>query len=440
MKSILTIALLCLIGIGGIGFRPKLQASTPAIEQVEAFLADRTPKAPSAPMAATPCTNGMAGVYPCHNVDLLAFMPYSQLGGGADGSDIWGWTDSTTQKEYAIINTRLGTAFVDVSDPVNPIYLGLLPQQASASFYDSWRDVKVYANHAYIVSENRGQGLQVFDLTQLRSVSNPPTTFSNTNHYNQIGGSHNIFINEQSGFAYIVGAVSPGTTCSGGLHMLNLANPASPAFAGCFSGDGYTHDVQCVNYTGPDTDHSGKEICFASNEDTLTIVDVSNKSAPVQLSRTGYSGSSYTHQGWLTEDRHYFLLNDETDERGFGHNTHTYIWNVQDLDNPSMFATHTGPTAAIDHNLYIKGDLNYQANYEAGLRILHIGDVANGNLLEVAYFDTFPNSNTNGYNGAWSVYPFFASGTIIVSSIDEGLFILRESPFNNNLYLPTVVK
>jgi choice-of-anchor B domain-containing protein len=105
-------------------------------------------------------------------------------------------------------------------------------------------------------------------------VGSPPVTFANTAHYDDFGSAHNIAINEDSGFAYAIGT----GTCSGGLHMVQ--NPASPTNAGCYSGDGYTHDTQCVIYNGPDADYQGAEVCFSSNEDTLTIVDVSNKAAP----------------------------------------------------------------------------------------------------------------------------------------------------------------
>jgi hypothetical protein len=42
--------------------------------------------------------------------------------------------------------------------------------------------------------------------------------------------------------------------------------------------------------------YMGKEICFAYNEDTLTIVDVSDKAKPYNVSRVGYAGFAYTHQ------------------------------------------------------------------------------------------------------------------------------------------------
>ena len=49
-------------------------------------------------------------------------------------------------------------------------------------------------------------------------------------------------------------------------------------------------------YSGPDTDYQGHEICFNYNEDTLTIVDVTDKSNMKMISRTGYEGAKYTHQ------------------------------------------------------------------------------------------------------------------------------------------------
>lgn len=367
--------------------------------------------------SSTPCVDGMAGDFPCSNVDLLAYLPHGMMG-GTNGNDVWGWTDPLTGKDYALVGEHGGTAFVDITTPTSPIYLGSLPTQTFAS---TWRDIKTRNNHAFIVSEASNHGMQVFDLTNLRGVTSPPVSFTVAAHYGGFGSSHNIAVNEDSGYAYAVGT----NTCSGGLHMVNIQTPASPTFAGCFSADGYTHDTQCVIYNGPDTQHVGKEICFSANEDTLTIVNVTNKSALVQLSRTGYVGYGYMHQGWLTEDHRYFLADDETDEANNQHNTHTYVWDVSNLDAPFMVGFHVGPTAAIDHNQYVGGDHVYQANYRAGLRVLRFDDLSSADLTEVAFFDIYPANNNRGYNAAWSVYPFFESGVVIVNGIEQGLFVLQ---------------
>ena len=362
------------------------------------------------------CINGLANGFACESVDLQAFVSITEMGGSSstEANDIWGWTDTTTGKEYALVGLTTGTAFVDISDPENPIYLGSLE---SHTFSSLWRDLKVFDDHVYIVSEASGHGMQIFDLTQLRDVTNPPQTFSNTAHYDGFGSAHNIVINEGSGFAYSVGS----NTCAGGLHMVDINNPVNPVDAGCFSSDGYTHDAQCVMYNGPDTEHNGKEICVNSNEDTITIVDVTNKSNVIQLAREGYPNSEYVHQGWFTEDQRYFYQNDELDENGS--NTRTIIWDLEDLDDPFLTSDYFGPTTAIDHNLYVRDNLLYESNYTAGLRILDITDPETP--VEVGFFDTYPLNNNASFNGAWSNYPYFASGNVIVSSIEDGLFILK---------------
>ncbi|HEX9725962.1 MAG TPA: choice-of-anchor B family protein [Vicinamibacteria bacterium] len=370
----------------------------------------------------TPCQGGSAGPFPCSQVDLLSFLPLSSIGGDgtAHGNDVWGWTDPQTGREYALMGLTTGTAFVDITNPEAPVYLGLLPTQTLPS---PWRDLKVYKNYAFIVSEAPGHGMQVFDLKRLRKVNAPPVIFSAVAHYedNGVSNSHNIAINEETGFAYLLGTNS----CGGGLHMVDIRKPRSPRFAGCFGGDGYTHDAQCVSYRGPDGEHVGREICFAANEDTLTVVDVTNKETPLMLSRTTYQGVSYTHQCWTTEDQHFLLLDDELDERSFGHRTKTYIWDIVDLDAPRHIGTYQSKKKTIDHNQYIRDGFTYQANYQSGLRILDLSAVAGGRLREVAFFDVLPEGNAARFNGAWSVYPFFPSGVVIVSGIEQGLFILQ---------------
>ena len=372
--------------------------------------------------ALTPCINGNADGFACNEVDLISFVSLAEMGGnGVDANDIWGWTDPQDGTEYVIIGLENGTAFLDISDPENPVYLGKL--QSNYQFASPWRDIKVYNNYAFIVSDfyiNNNHGMQVFDLTDLRRVNNPPATFTADNVYTQFGQAHNVAINEDTGFAYGIGT----NTCSGGLHAVDISNPRNPSFAGCFSLDGYTHDAQCVTYNGPDSAYSGQEICFNANEDSLTIADVSNKSDQLMLGKGLYSQRGYAHQGWLTADQRYFILGDETDEQNFGIKTRTLIFDVSVLTNPTLIGEYFHSTNAIDHNLYVLGHFVYEANYLAGLRILDLIDVGQGELTEVGYFD-FDASDSASFNGAWSVYPYFGSGTIAVSHINNGLYLLR---------------
>lgn len=368
-----------------------------------------------------PCENGFANGHPCDGFDLMSHISIEELGGeGAVGNDSWGWTDPETGKEYALIGTSTSAAFVDMSDASNPIFLGRLP---TATTNSPWRDIKVYNNHAFVVSEANGHGMQVFDLTRLRNVENPPETFTADATYTEFGSAHNIVINEDSGFAYAVGT----TTYSGGPHFVNIQNPTSPTAAGGYADDAYSHDAQVVTYNGPDADHTGKEILIGSNENEVVIVDVTDKNNPVQISTINYNNIGYTHQGWFTENMEYFLLGDEVDEINFGINSRTIVFDFNDLDNPVFHMEYLGPTAAIDHNGYVVGNTFYVANYTAGVRAIDISNIDAGIMTESRFIDTYiPNDNT-AFNGAWNIYPFFQSGNIVVSDIDGGLYIIRPS-------------
>ena len=366
-----------------------------------------------------PCINGMAGDYPCNGFDLMSHIDIETLGGaGAEGNDSWGWTDPLTGKEYALVCTTTSTAFVDMSDPSQPIFLGRLPTATSNSL---WRDAKTYNDHAFIVSEAPGHGMQVFDLTRLREVTNPPVTFTADALYNGFGSAHNIVINEASGFAYAVGS----NTFSGGPHFVNIQNPLAPVAAGGYANDAYSHDAQVVTYNGPDSDYTGREILIGSNENEVVIVDVTDKTAPVQISTIDYVDIGYTHQGWFTEDMEYFLVGDEVDEINFGLDTRTIVFDLSDLDNPLLHMEYLGPTQAIDHNGYVVGNTFYIANYSAGLRAVDISNIASGEMVEIGFFDSYIPHNATAFNGAWNIYPYFESGNIIISDIEGGLFVVR---------------
>ncbi len=380
--------------------------------------------------ATWPCENGIADVYPCDGYDLMGYMSLNDLtpdgvnNGNLAGNDSWGWTDPDTGKEYALMGLNSHTAFVDISNPSMPILLGALP---SATLNSIWRDIKVYQNHAFIVSEASGHGMQVFDLTRLRDVISPEIFTADT-HFTDFGSAHNIVINEASGYAYVVGANRNGPF-SGGALFVNIQNPTMPILEGGFGEGGYSHDAQVVNYDGPDADYNGKEILVGSNENEIVIADVTNKSNPITISTIGYSNIGYTHQGWFSEDLKHFIVGDELDELNIGTNTRTLIFDFSDLDNPTYDFDYLGTTLAIDHNGYPNGNDYYLANYTAGVRVLDLSQIENNNLAEIGFFDTYPENDNAAFDGVWNVYPFLISNNIIISDIDRGLFIIRRSDY-----------
>lgn len=378
------------------------------------------------------CENGEAALFPCENVDLISFVSTGALvhDRGANLNDIWGWEDPETGKEYILAGRTDGLSFIDISTPSHPLVVGQI-MRTEGSPGSWWRDVKVYRSHAYIVADGAGQhGMQIFNLARLRAVnpSDMPVDFEVDALYRGLASSHNIIINEETGFGYAVGSGSGGQGCGGQLHIMDLKDPLNPEFVGCYTNpeSGGTHDAQCVIYRGGDDDYRGKEVCFASNGNSFVIADVSNKSATVTIATAKYPNTAYTHQGWLSEDHNYFFMNDELDEmNNIVDKTRTLVWDVKDLSDPLLVKEFYHGNGASDHNLYVKGNFMYQSNYQAGLRIVDITDPLNP--VEAGHFDTAPYAdNIKGFSGSWSNYPYFKSGIIAISSQAEGIFLVRK--------------
>jgi choice-of-anchor B domain-containing protein len=370
------------------------------------------------------CTGGFAGIYPCNNIDLKTHLNFSQIGGTnmvTRGSGCWGWTDPLNGKEYAIMGCSTHTAFVDITNPSAPVYKGKVLAHNNTS--SVWREISVINNHALIVSETAGHGMQIFDLTRLRTVTTPQTFIADA-RYTGFGNCHTVSSNPATGYAYCDGT----NLVSGGPQILNMQNPVAPILEGTYDGEGYTHDAQIVVYNGPDPDYQGREIFMGANDTKVSIIDVTDKAIPYTISNFFYDNNSYAHQGWFTPDQKYWILSDELDELNFGFNGRSIIIDMTDLDNPVLKGEYYGTTPAIDHNGYIIGNDFFLANYTAGLRIINTGSIETTNTMnEIAFFDTYPSTNAAQFNGVWNTYPFFASGSIIMSDINTGLYIVKKS-------------
>ncbi len=278
-----------------------------------------------------------------------------------------------------------------------------------------WADVKVYQDHCYVSNETGG-GVDVIDLSD---VDNGNVSLVQRLTLGGLASVHNIVIDEVSGFLYPVGSNLNG----GRLRAYDLSDPANPTFAGVdgTAGGVYCHDAQVVTYT--QGVYAGREVAFCANPAAgLDIYDVTNKSAFVRLSRITYPGIDIPHQCWLSEDRSLLYFGDEGDETNQAFQTRTMVFDVQDIDNPVYLGEFSNGSSAIDHNLYVKGNLVFEANYSTGLRIFDRTDPVNA--TEVAYIDTFPEDDRTDFVGAWSVYPFFDSGTIIISDFNRGLMVV----------------
>lgn len=365
----------------------------------------RTTLAQGASMGAAGTPRG----FDASGVTLLSQLPLSSFGSPSSGNDSWGYT-SPTGREIAIFCHSEGTGFVDITNPRQPQILANLAGPSSL-----WRDPKVFGTRAYVVSEG-GNGIQIFSLA---NVDAGQVTQVGTITTGGVTSTHNVAIDTTSGFLYRCGGGS-----NVGLRIYDLnANPNNPPFVAQWN-NLYVHDTQVVTYPG------GRQIAFAcsgtgngSGATRLSILDVTNKASITLLKEVYWPTAAYSHQCWISDDRQYCYIDDELDEPNV--TTTTYVVDISGILNPTpqafLAGSFTNGNTAVNHNLYVKGDRIYCANYRSGLRVF---DRTNPiNCTEVAYFDTFPGSDSANFNGLWSCYPYFPSGVVIGSDLESGLFV-----------------
>ena len=389
-------------------------------------------------VAAANCVGGSASGLPCVNVDLLSHVSHASISATPSaGNDIWGFVDLNTGREYVIAGYSIGTAIFDVTDATNPREVGFVDGQA-----EIWRDMKVYqyfdgaANrwnaYAYVTTDgSTTDGLIVIDLTGL------PHSITRINYPSDILSAHNIYATNTD---YSTGLSLTGTTptlivagsnvSTGQFRTYSLANPSSPSFVSGGIGSGYMHDAssviitdarkdtQCINGT------TYCEVLLDYNEDAIELWDITDAANPMRLSATPYANRGYTHSGWWSEDKQYLFVQDETDETGFNLSTTLRVFSMADLRAPTIEPGWVGPTGAIDHNGFVRGNRYYMSNYSRGLTVL---DITNPAIpVSAGRLDTFPGSDVRDFRGAWGTYPFFHSGNIAISDRDSGMYMAAD--------------
>jgi choice-of-anchor B domain-containing protein len=389
-------------------------------------------------LAAVPCVANRSGNFPCQSVSLLSHLAFDVLQPtSARANDIWGYTDLNTGREYAFIGVENGVAILDITDPTAPEQVG-----APTGSSTTWRDIEIYQKfdesaqrwraYAYITAD------AVQDTLMLLDLSNLPNGVERVNFTSDHRSAHTDYM-LNSDFTYGIAqssetpvlAIAGSNLATGNHRLYSLANPLAPALISV-SNSGYAHDLtsfpikdarkntQCVNAaTRP-----ACQVLADFNENTVDIWDVTDPASRQLLVSQAYPNRGFTHSGWWTEDGRYLFLHDELDERDLGLNTTVRVFDMSDLRAPALAGSWVGPTRAIDHNGYVRGNRYYFSNYSEGLTVL---DITNPIApTRVGYFDTWPATSETGFVGAWGTYPFFASGTIAISDINSGLYLVRD--------------
>lgn len=387
----------------------------------------------------TPCSAGKANEFECNNMDLLAHVPLHTLGtSNSNGNDIWGHVDLNDQREYALMGLTNGVSIVEVTDPANPRLVSFVASQNTI-----WRDIKTYQyfdnnrrrwmSYAYVTADAAEVGTMILDLNQLpQQVTVAASELTDTSAHNiyisNVDYSTAVALTNRTPYLHIAGSDKQG----GAFNSYALANPLAPTAVYKNAANSralYSHDLaslwitderrsQCLNA------NSDCDVLLDYNETEILLWDKTTAATPFNLSRTSYEYVSYVHSGWWTEDKQFMSVHDELDEQRYAINTRVRFFALNDLRAPELAGEYIGPTPAIDHNGYARGNRYYIANYERGLVVLDISNPRQPR--EVGFFDSYPLANSASFNGAWGVYPFLPSGTILLSDINSGLYLLQE--------------
>jgi len=321
---------------------------------------------------------------------LTRFVPPS---GGGYTAGCWGWTDTTTGREYALLGNQCGTAIVEITQSASPVERDFIPGPCS-----SWREIQVHGHYAYVVTE-AGGGTQIIDLSTLPDSAHLVQNFIYASGGKSNSRAHTLHIRD--GFMYLNGCA---TWSPGGILIFDLADPEHPAYRGEYNGT-YIHDCFVRN----DTIYGA-----AIYGEGIQIIDATDKSAPAIIRSITYPGAG-THNTATTVDGAYVL---STDEIGSTAKT-LKIW---DLGTGAKVAEYVGSPTAIVHNVFVKESLAIMSYYTAGIRVVDISDPTAP--VGLGGYDTRPGDESANYTGAWSVYPFFPSGKIVIGDMGNGMYIV----------------
>jgi choice-of-anchor B domain-containing protein len=317
-----------------------------------------------------------------------------------DLNDVWGYVapDGT---EYALVGLRNGLSIVSLADPDNIAEVAFIGGTNS-----TWRDIKTYGTHAYVVADSGSDGILSVDLSNLPTSVTSQFYNSNNTPAGDLTQAHNIYIDETEGLAYISGS----DRNSGGMVLYDVATtPGVPAFVS-FAPAVYAHDV----YVQDDIMYASE--IFAGD---LTLYNVAD---PQNISEIGSTGTpfDFTHNAWTDATGDYVYT---TDERGNAPVAAYDISNPADIQLLDEFRPNRSiDNGTIPHNVHVQDDYLIISYYTDGVEIVDATDPSN--MVEVAYYDSWAGGD-GGFNGSWGAYPFLPSGLVLSSDISGGLYVIE---------------
>jgi choice-of-anchor B domain-containing protein len=305
---------------------------------------------------------------------------------------LWGYTDEATGMEYALLCCRSqGLSIIDITNST-PVEVGFVSRTITGV---GTQEVRTHGNYAVTVQDGYPTGIiDISDVTDPQVIATIPN------------GQHTLQIYKD--YVFLAGGAG-----GNGLEIFSITDPANPSFVAGYH-PYYYHDFAIRNDT---------LAAFGIYGDGIDIFDITNIFNPIPISHFNYLNSG-PHNGVFSNDGRYLFVGDE-----IGNGKWTRVFDLIDLDNVQQVSEIVIDPFAVVHNCELRGDHLYIAHYIHGLRIWNVADPTDP--YEVAFYDTHPQPSS-GYAGAWSPYPFFASGKVIVSDMSNGLFVFNTELLGNS--------
>ncbi len=326
-------------------------------------------------------------------------------------NEIWGLV--VNEHEIAVIGSTMGTHFIDVTDPANPVEIAdAFVQGAAFGPQLVHRDFHDYRGFLYVVAdEGNNSTLQIVDIRNL-----PESTTVVSDNNDLLSLSHNVFVDSTQARLYACGVNR--TTDRDAMSMYDISDPANPVELGIYNNIGnveipYVHDIFVRDHIA----------YLNSGNDGFFVIDFTDPDDPILLgTMDDYVQAGYNHSGWLDHKGHYYFLADEN------HGLELKVVDVcetEDIEVVQTFGTNSGINSSIPHNVLIDCNILYASWYYEGVQVFDISDPTNP--VRIGFYDTFQGNDAFSFAGNWGVYPYLPSGNILASDMQNGLFVLERN-------------
>jgi choice-of-anchor B domain-containing protein len=334
----------------------------------------------------------------------------------------WGYT-APDGKRYAIMGTAKGVLVLDLSNPASPRVVDEVDGPTNTpnpGIY--WREMRVYGNHAYIVSEHtnfRG-GIMILDLSGL------PASVRFVRSITPRDGAlaaHSVDIDTTRGLLYLQrlsngpihhqtmhkdGAHPVGSPDEGSIEVWDLKpDPENPTYVTNFNSHKSVHDMTAV----------GNFVYVAEGTAAgYSIWNATNPAAPTLVVRWNVAANHFAHNIWPSGDGTFVVTTEE-----IPNGLPAKVWQLNGSAAPTLLSSFKVGSGT-PHNVIMEGRKAYLAHYTEGAAVV---DLTNPSLPKITTRIDTTSATGPSLNGCWGVYKFPGVPLMTCSDITNGFHLIQ---------------